>query len=189
MAIGSGFAEDVFEAGGGAHDRVARDADFLRNFVGGFETDAGNVTREEIWILADAFDGAFAVGFVNANGTSGADSMRMEKNHDLANDFLFGPGVLDALAAARTDSFHFLKATGEVFDDGENLFAEFLDEFLGVFGTDPFDHSAAEVTLDAFAGGRRDGTEFFGAEFETVIFVVHPVSLSGEPFAGSDAGE
>src|SRR5688500_19828337 len=102
MAVGSGFAEDVFQAGGGAHDRIARDTDFLRDFVGGFETYAGNVAGEEIRILADAFDGAFAVGFVNANGASGADSMRMEKDHDLANDFLFRPGVLIACAAART---------------------------------------------------------------------------------------
>src|SRR5688572_30901295 len=98
MTVAGGFAQDEFQAGGGAHDGVTRDADFLSDFIRGLEADAGNVAREKIRILADALDGTLAVGFVDADGARGAYSMRVEENHDLANDLLFGPGVLDFAA-------------------------------------------------------------------------------------------
>jgi hypothetical protein len=60
---------------------------------------------------------------------------------------------------------------------------------LGIFRADAFDHAAAEITLDAFAGGRRDGAEFLGAQLEAVFLVVDPEAFGGEPFAGGDGGE
>lgn len=189
MAIGGGFGQDVFKAGGSTHNGIARNADFLGDFIGGFESDAGDVASEKVRILADAFDGAFAVSFIDADGAGGADSMGMEKDHDFANDFLFSPGVFDAFAAAGPDAVDFFEALREVLDDAEDFLAKLLDELLSVFGSDPFNHAAAEIPLDAFAGGGRNRAEFLGAEFEAVVFVVDPVTLGGEPFAGSDGGE
>ena len=113
----------------------------------------------------------------------------MEKDHDLADDLLFRPGVLDALAAAGADAIDLFETLRKVFDNAEDFFPERIDKLLRIFGADAFDHATAEITLDAFASGGRDGAEFLGAEFETVVFVVDPVTFGGKPFAGSDTGK
>ncbi len=166
-----------------------RDADFLGNLIGGLEADAVDIAGEAIGIFANGFDGVLAVGFVDANGAAGADAVRVQENHDIANDFLLGPGIFDELAPHRADALNVLEAAGFRFDDVENLLAEFGDEFFGVDGADAFDHTAAEIFLDTFAGGGGRAAEEMGFELKTELAIADPAAFGGEPFAGADGGQ
>src|SRR5881275_745369 len=98
----------------------------------------------------------------------------MEKDHDLANDLLLGPGIFDALAAHGADAIDIFEAAGFILDDIENPLAEFVDELLGVSRPNAFDHATAQVFFDAFASGRRGGLEQVRLELESKLAVAHP---------------
>ena len=107
----------------------------------------------------------------------------MEEKHDVAHHFLFGPGVLDALAPLAADSVDFLQAFRLVLDDVEDLLPEFLHEFRGVDRADPLDHAASEILLDPFQRGGGLGLERVRLELDSVIAVTLPGALCGHPFA------
>jgi hypothetical protein len=184
-----GFEEDMIEAGGGAEERIERDTEFLGDLIGGFETDAGDIAGEDIGVGAELIDGMLAVGFEDADGAAGADAVGMEEDHDGADDLLFGPSVFDLFTAFGADAIDLFEACGSVFNDVEDGVSEAVDQLAGVDGTDAFDHAAAEVFFDAFAGVGRGRGEELGMELESVIPVAHPPPLGIDPFAGGDAGE
>ena len=58
--------EDVEDGGAGALDRVARDAEFLGDGVGGAKADAVDGAREHVWIALDDLERVLAVELVDA---------------------------------------------------------------------------------------------------------------------------
>src|SRR5436190_5898537 len=165
------------------------DTDPFGDFVGGFESDAVDVVREQIRVRANALDGALAVSFVNAHRAAGAHAVRMKEHHDLANDLLVRPCRFDFCAAHRTDAFDLLQTAGLTFNDVENSVAEFFDELLRVNGADTFDHAAPEIFLDSFERGRGRALDNVGAELQAELRVAHPLALGGQPFAGAHRWE
>ena len=97
------------------------------------------VLAEDVGIGADGFDGFVAVGFVNAHGAPGADSVGVEENHNVADEALFVPGLANLAAAHWSDAVDLFQQFGSVFDDVDDLLAEVFEQFLGVGGADAFD--------------------------------------------------
>jgi hypothetical protein len=184
-----GFEEDVIEAGAGAEQGIERDTEFLGDEIGGFEADAGDISSEDVGVGLDRVDGIVAVGFVDADRAAGADAVGMEEDHDGADDFLFGPGVLDLFAAFGSDAVDLFETRGSMFDDVEDGVAEAFDEFAGADGTDAADHAAAEVFGDAFECGGRGGADEMGLELEPVFAVADPAALGIDPFSRADGRE
>jgi hypothetical protein len=63
------------------------------------------------------------------------------EDHDLAHDFLLGPGSDDALGSTRADAVHFAQAPWRALDDIEDLVAEGLNKPFRIDRADAPDHA------------------------------------------------
>jgi len=61
---------------------------------------------QPVGVAADFFDGVLAVGLVDAHRPAGADPVGVQKDHDLTDDLLFHPCLLDPLPALGADAGH-----------------------------------------------------------------------------------
>src|SRR5581483_3054071 len=143
------------------------------------EPNASDVLRQDIGICAQSFYGAFAVGFVDPHRAARPDSMGMEENHDLADDFLFGPRRLDPPTPFRADTFDFLQPGGVVVDNIKNPLAEFSHQLAGVRRANPLNHSAGQVFFNPFARGRWCAPKQLGPELQPKLTILRPAALGG----------
>lgn len=93
MAFAREFLQHMAHAGLGTDQTVPGDAQALGQGVGGIETDAVDVQRQAVGVRADLGDGFHAIGLVDARRPRGAQAVRLQKDHDLADDLLLGPGL------------------------------------------------------------------------------------------------
>ena len=140
------------------------------------ETDAPDVTGQSVGVLADQGDGIRAIGFVNANGSHGADAVRLEEHHDLSNGLLIGPARGDARDALRADTPQFLQSVGFVLDDVEDVLAEFPHQLPGEMRPDALDHAAAQVFLDTVDRTGWHHLQKARLELDAVITMVVPAA-------------
>ena len=112
--------------------------------------------------------------------------MRMQKDHDLTDDFLLRPGGDDALGAARADAVDLAQAPRRTLDDIEDLVAERLNEPFGIDRADASDHARGEVFLHALDRGRLRGFQELRPELQPVRAVILPGPARRHPFAGRD---
>jgi hypothetical protein len=82
--------------------------------------------------------------------------MRVQEDHDAANDLLVGPAGGDLSGADFADARNFAKPFGRLLDDVEHRRAEGLHQLAGIDRADALDHARTEVALDAGQGGRRE---------------------------------
>src|SRR5262249_8683861 len=104
VAIFSKLLKDVTDASLGTDDRIPWDAQPLGQAIRGFEANAVDVEGEAIRILPYSWNGLVAIGFVNAHRTRRPDPMRMQKDHNLSNNFLRFPCRNHSLFAFRTNA-------------------------------------------------------------------------------------
>ena len=145
-------------AGLGTDHGIAGNAQALRQGVGGLEADAVDVQGQAVGILLHPGDGLGAVGLVDAHGPGRAHAMAVQKHHDLAHDFLLGPGRDHTGGALGADAVEFLQALRGLRDDVEHLGAEGLHQFAGKVRADAFDHARTPNTArcpPAWWGARR----------------------------------
>jgi len=161
-------------------------AHLLGDLVRRSKSNAADVLRQDVRIGAQCLDGLFSISFVDPHRPAGAYAIGMQKDHDLANDLLFGPGGFDAAPAFRTDALDFLKPSGAVFDDLKNLFTELRDEFAGVGRANPLDHAAGQVLFDALPCGWGCAAEQVGPKLKPKLPVLNPSPFGRKPFAGID---
>src|SRR5579862_6981412 len=161
-------------------------AHFLSDLVGRPKSDAADILRQNVWIGAEGLDGLFSICLVNPHCPAGAHAIGMEKDHDLANNLLFGPRGFDAPPAFRTDAPDFLQPSGTVFDDLKNLLSELLDEFACVSRSNPLDHAAGQVLFDALPGGRSSAPQQVSPKLKSKLPVLDPPPFGRKPFAGID---
>ena len=74
-------------------------------------------------------------------------------------------------------------------DDVENALAELADQLPGIDRTDALDETAAEVFLDALAGGGGGTGDEFRPELRPKLTVLNPAALGGHPFARIGGGQ
>ncbi|MDB6112786.1 MAG: hypothetical protein JWR69_4536 [Pedosphaera sp.] len=55
--------------------------------------------------------------------------------------------------------------------------------------TNPLDHAAAQILLDAFLAGGRGGRQYLNPELLAELPVLHPLALGGDPFPGVGGGQ
>src|SRR5208282_267990 len=166
-----------------------RDADVLGYPVRRGEPDAVDVLGQRIGIRPDLLNRLVAVSLVDADRPAGTDSLRMEEDHDLADDLLLGPGPFDPASPLRPDAVHLLQAGRIVLDDVEDLLSELVHQLPGIDRPDALDHAAAEVFLNALLCGWGRALEQFGAELEPEIPVADPPAFRRYPFTRIDGGQ
>src|ERR1017187_3094341 len=170
------------QPGAGPDQRIHRDANLLRDLIGGLKTDAVDVLGKGVGVAAHFLDGVFAVGLVNAHRPAGADPVGMEEYHDVSDDLLLGPRLLDPLPAPGADALDFLQSRGLRLNHVENLFTKLLHQLLGIDRADALDHAAAQIFLDAFLGRGRGAVQHLGPELEAELPILHPAAFRRHPF-------
>ena len=99
-----------------------------------------DVESQAIGILLDADNRLVAVGLVNADRSGRPNAMRVQKDHDLADDLLGLPGFNHPLLAFGTNAVEFRQAFRCLLNDVKDVFLEGLDQFFGKVWSNPFDH-------------------------------------------------
>src|SRR5271165_2483058 len=112
----------------------------------------------------------------------------MQKDHDLADDFLLGPGGNYALGATRAYALDLAQTPRRGLDDIEDFVAERLNKPLGIDRADASDHARGKVFLHALDRGGLRGFQKLRAKLEPVRSVILPGSARRYPFASRDRG-
>ena len=186
VAIAGRLNQDVAQPGAGANQRIHRDANLLRDLIGGLKSNALNVCGQPVRVATDFLDGVLAVSFVNAHGPAGADAIGVQENHNVTDDLLLIPRPLDSFPALRANAVHIFQPGRRFFDNVKYPFAKFVHKLLGAYRADALDHTAAKVFLDAFLGRWWCAGEHLGSELLPVFPVLNPTALGREPFPGAD---
>ena len=143
------LGQRIGNAGANPDHRGLLDAEFHRDRVSGLEADAADITREPIRVLRHNLHGVSAIGLIDAHRPRRADAIAVKKDHDFANDLLFGPGRGDTAGSYGPDACYLAQALGLRLNRVENFLAESAHQLLGVDRSDASDHAGAEVFLDA----------------------------------------
>jgi hypothetical protein len=107
----------------------------------------------------------------------------LQKDHDLTDLFLVGPGLLDHLDSFCADSIRFVEALDSGFNDVEGFFPKHLDYPAGHYGTDAFDESRPQVLLDTVHGGWDKGPVGDNFELLAVPRMICPLVLHPDDFS------
>ena len=180
------LGERVGDPGTYADQRCLLDAELGRDLIGGAEADAADIASQPIGVLRDQPNGIGAVSLVNAHRARRADTVAVQKQHDLPNHLLLGPARDDPLRALRADAGHLTKAIGLLLDDVEHGFAEGAYKLLRIDRPDAADHAGAEIFLDPLDRRRRRSLEERGSELDAVRAVVDPGPARLDELAGRD---
>ena len=128
------------------------------------------------------FNGFLAIGLVNPHGSAGAHSIRVQKDHDIPNDLLFLPGILDQFSAPRPNALDGFQAGRGMLDDVEYLIAKFLHHFLGIDRPNALDHSTGKVFLNTFPVGGWRAHQSIGPELHAMVSIALPRTFGLNPF-------
>src|ERR1039457_4386220 len=123
--------------------------------VGCLESDSANVLRQQIGVAPDLFNRSRSVGLIDPHGAARAPSMRMQKQHNLADGELLLPGAHDFQLSLWADGFGLLPRIGSLLDHFEEFLAEARNEPFGIDRADALDHPAGQILLHALARVRR----------------------------------
>ena len=186
VALVHRFGQRIADAGAGPDHRRLLDAELRGDQIGALEADAADVARQPIGVLRDQPDRIGAVGLEDAHRPRRADAVAVQEDHDLADRLLIGPGGDDAVGALRADAVDLLQPLRRLLDDVEHLFAEGLDQLLGVDRADALDHARGEVLLDALGRRGRRRAQEVGAELHAMRPVVDPPAACLDELAGAD---
>jgi len=74
--------------------------------------DAANVLGQPVRVFTNDVDGALAVGLEDAHGTGSRDPMRVQEDHDAADDLLICPAGRNLSGADFPDAGNFTKTFG-----------------------------------------------------------------------------
>ena len=88
----------------GTNQGINGNTNFLSNLIRRFKPDAMDVLGQRIGIGLNLFNRGFPVGLENTHGPARTYTIAVEKDHDLPDDLLLRPSILDLLPALGTDA-------------------------------------------------------------------------------------
>ena len=97
IAIGDRLHQRIGNPGPRPQHRILRDAELLRQLIGGPEADAAYIAGEAIGILLHQRNGIRAIGLVDTHRPRRTDTMALQEHHDLADRLLISPAGGDAV--------------------------------------------------------------------------------------------
>src|SRR5215510_17720 len=107
-------------------DRIPWNPQPLSEGVCCLETNAVDIQSKAIGILPHPGNSLVAIGLVNPDSPCGPDAMRVQKDHDLPDDFLGFPGFDHPLFPFRTDTVKVCEAFRRLLNDIKHLLAKRL---------------------------------------------------------------
>ena len=175
MAVIDHFIQGEDNAGFDARRMVWSQSKRLGNAICGFEANAVDVAFELIWIFLNGLEGSVPIHFVNLDRQIGADTMRVQKKHDLLDLLLLLPGSDNFPRSVWTDAGHFQQAFGLLLNNFEGCFFEDSHDAFRHLRPDPFDHARAEIAFHS----RNRGRESLFADFHVELFAVFWMGIPG----------
>lgn len=179
-----GLRKGVLEPGLDPLGAVVRDADGLRDAVGGEESDAPDVGSQPVGLVLHDGDRGVLVLLVDADGDGGGDADALEEDHDLLDRLLFLPGRGDHLRPLRAESGHLHEALRVLLDDVQGVDAEVGGDAVGHDRPDALDQARSEVAADALDGRREDRRVVVDLELLAELRVRGPTPLHPQGLAG-----
>ena len=140
MPLVHGLGQGVADPRPDTDQRRPLDPELVGDPVSGQEADAADVPRQPIRVLTDQLNGIVAVGLVDPHRPGGADTLRVQEQHDLADHLLLGPAGDDPCRPLGTDPGHLAQPLRLLFDEVEHCIAKSPDQFFGVDRADAADH-------------------------------------------------
>ncbi len=152
----------------------------LYDGVGCLEANAPNVIGQAIGIVLHLVDAIFPVFFINFGCISGADTMALEKDHDVLHVLLLLPTGSNQGNTCLPYTWDFKQPVYIILYHVKCGQTKMRDDELGKLRTDALDQSVAEVFLNSDDGGRKFLRPRLGCELATIAFVHLPVTIDGE---------
>ena len=183
MAIICKTIQNINNAGLGPQFRIFWKSKLFGNPVCNYKADTKNIHAEAIGVLLHKGNGSIVVSLVYFRGISGADTMGLQKQHDLTNLLLVFPGLLDQGDPFCPDPFDFFQTLYLVLDNIKGFFPEFFDDAVRHLGAQAFDHAGTQVSSNAVNGCRHGGSVGMNLELVTIFRVMHPFPFQVQNFS------
>ena len=106
--------------------------------------------------------------------------MALQEEHDVLDFLLLLPALLYALYTYFADTLDFQKLIRIFFDDLKRILAELTDDQPGVFRTDSFDQTAAEIFHDPVNSRWERFFKILHGELPAVLLINAPVPVHGQ---------
>src|SRR5208282_3423395 len=185
--VGHAF-EDVQDRGARPLDRVARDAEFLGDGVGGAKSDAVNGAREHVWIAPHDVECVLTVEFVDAPGVRRRQAVSAQKDRQLAQAGRVAPGGRDCSRDGGSDAGNFAHAFGRVVEHFAERIAEMLRDSPREPGADAF-YFRSEVAFDRDGPGRPQPFEVHHVKLIAEARMLLEAALRADGRADFETGE
>ena len=186
VAIVGKLLQHMTDACLGTDHRVPGYAQPLGQAIRRLEANAVDIEGQTIRILPDPDNGLVPIGLVNADRTGRANAMRVQKDHNLADDFLGFPRFNHPLFAFGTNPVKLGQPFGGLLNDVKDVFLEGLDQLFGKVWSNTFDHPRAEILFHAFEGTGRDDAQGLRLELQAMRPIVDPDALALNILARGD---
>src|SRR3954453_10228091 len=134
------------------------------NRIRDLESDAANLIRKHIRVIAYRRDGIGAVLFVNAIGARAVDADRGEEHEDIADAALPLPAPKNELERPLAQSAHLQQTPRLFIDDAQQIRAEMLHQPRRHLFPDAVDTAGSEVRLHTGDRVGNDRNDRFGME-------------------------
>ncbi len=112
--------------------------------------------------------------------------MAVQKHHNVANSFLFGPARRDLPSAELADARHFSKSARVGLNDFEGVESELADDPLCELRPDASDHARAQIASHAFLGRRWRALQQVGLELQAMRSIRQPNPDRVDVLTGGD---
>jgi hypothetical protein len=140
--------ENLQNAGLHPLGRVCGDADGFCDPVGRLEANTANVERQAVGLSRNRLDRPASVSTNDADGESRARSVRLQKDHDVAQGALLAPSALDGCRPLLAEAIDFAKTRRSFVEHPEGLQTERFDDPLRELLTHSLDKPGREILLE-----------------------------------------
>ena len=171
-----------------ALNRVARDAEFLGDCVGGAESDAVNRACEHVGIALHHVKGVLAVKLVDSSRVRGGQTVPAQKYGELAQTRGVAPCSRDQSRGRGADARNFAHAFGGVVEHFAERVAEMFGDSAREPGADAL-YFRSQVAFDRDGAGGADGFEVDDVELLTEARMLFEGAESADGRADFEACE
>ena len=128
----------VIDCSAGPFKAMGVDTYFLCEFIGSLKPHTSNIFCQSVGIFTNKGDSVLSIGFKNPKSSCGSYSIRLQKNHDISNGFIFFPALANEFDAFWPQTFYLFKKAGRLINDLKCFKAKHGNDFLGITGPNSF---------------------------------------------------
>ena len=172
----------------GPDQRIDGDPKTLRNGISARESDAVDVQREPVRVLAYTIERVVPIELVDAGCLRRTHPVGLQEDHDRAHGLLLCPCGDHERLSLGSDPDDFGEPRGRLLDDLENPLTESPHEFAHQVRADALDQTGGQILFDPFQRARRHRAQLPGLELQAMGSVVDPRAVALDELTRRDRG-